>query len=310
MPSKITYYLPKKILKISFPLTIVEKKTTYTSGRSEVSPVESYIRGDIKIIPLLVPDEQRGQFTYSPDDISFLKKNTLAVEYDAEGAGLLRSLNAAQTNLIGEVISTAIDVAASVAGSGALLPAALAAQASDPVTSVDYSEKQLDIVQLVTPARGKTIQVALPDLPNTPGVSVTFRDNAGAVYSEPAAGPSPADDKNHIWYLAAKPLIVLVVVENNAYIPKLTVAEEVLYFPQFGELTSIEIVRKSWWFFGSLNTALNFSPSTGSLQKACITAESNIKDLLADAQRGIDARNAYLDKLQKTGGGRKRRSRI
>jgi hypothetical protein len=327
MSAKITYYLPKKILKISFPLTIVEKKTTYNSGRSEVSPVESYIRGDIKVMPLLIPDEQRGKFIYSPAGISFLMKNTLAVEYDGEGAGLLLSLNTAQTNLVGDVISAAINVAASVVSAGALLPAAMATPSADPVTSVDYSERQLDIVQLVVPGRGKTIPLVLPDLPNNPRISIAFRDNPGTVYSETASGASPvgntssgaspgndtssavspAGDKKNIWYLVARPMIVAVIVENNAYIPRQTVAEEIIYFPQFGELTPIEIVRKSWWFFGAINTSLNFSPSTGSLQKFCITTESNVKDLLADAQKGTDARNTYRGNQQKTGAGNKKR---
>lgn len=328
MSTKITYYLPKKVLKISLPLIVVEKKTTYNSGRSEVHPVESYIRGDVKITPILVPDEQRGKFTYLPDDMSFLKKNTVAVEYDGEGAGLLLSLNTSQVNLVGDVISAAIDVAAALlpaVGLAAMTaqpgaPAASAHPAAsadliasvDPVASVDYAERQLDIVQLVTPGRDKTVPVVLPDLPNKPRVSVTFRDNPGTVYREPAPdypagdkagsgagdkGASPAcdkaasgaGDKNNIWYLAARPMIMTVIVENNSYIPRQTVVEEIVYFPQFGELSPVEIVRKSWWFFGAINTSVTFSPSTGSLQKFCVTAESNINDLLADAGKGIDA---------------------
>lgn len=287
MATKITYYLPKKIVKISFPLTIVEKKTTYNSGRAEVSPVEAYIKGEIKIIPLLLPDEQRGTFAYLPDDISVLKKNTVSVEYDAEGAGLLMSLNAAQNNLIGDVINATIDVAAAVLGSKALTPAAMSAVA-DPVASVDYVERQLDIVQLVTPGRGKTVAIALPELPASPRISIAFRDSPGAVYTEASAVTDEGrDDKNNVWYLVAKPLILSIIVENNAYIPKQTVAEDIVYFPQFGELRSVPVVRKSWWFFGAVNTVLNFSPSTGSLQKVCFTAETNIKDLLADTQKGI-----------------------
>src|SRR5579872_3264037 len=141
MSAEIAYYLPKKMLKVSLPLIIVEKKTIYASGKTEVEPVDAYIKGDIDITSILLPDIARGKVIYTPGGFGFLKKNTLAVEFDGEGAGILISFNSQDTSAVAAVVSATIDLASSLAKVAAAAGAVAAlTETTQPPPEVFYTE--------------------------------------------------------------------------------------------------------------------------------------------------------------------------
>lgn len=300
MSAEIAYYLPKKMLKVSLPLIIVEKKTIYASGATEIEPVDAYIKGDLDITSILIPDLARGKVIYTPGGFGFLKKNTLAVEFDGEGAGILISFNSQDTSAVATVISSTIDLASSLAKVAAAAAATETLRGiTQPAPEIFYTERQLEIVQLIDPVREGEIAIDMPSLPRVPKATLKFHEFKGAEYHDARPVSLSKEDKTKIWYLVARPLGVVLTIENNSYIAAQNVTAEILYFPQFGELSSKEIVSKWWWFLGSLNTALNFSASTGSLQKACISSEGNTNDLLADAKKAADSRNSWLTDQKK-----------
>jgi hypothetical protein len=293
MASPITYYLPKKILKIAFPLIIIERRTNYTNGDVVVEPLAAFIRGDVKISSILLPDLSRMAFEYEPKPITWLNKTTLGIEYDPDGAGLLLSLNSQETNLIGDIISATIDLASSLVKIAPVAVARDVVPAGPTVESVINTERQLDVVNFIEPKLDEKIMVPLPVLAvELPTVNIYFSKYPGGTVPDWTKTSQTKEENRLIFYLLPISVLVKVEVENNSYIEKQTVAEELVYLPQFGHLQSKEVIQKSWWFGASMNTTFNFSASTGSLQKFTVTTDSNVKDLLADAKKAADARKA------------------
>lgn len=294
-PTQQYYYLPKKLLKVAFSLTIVEKRLTYSDNHVEVQPFKAYIKGDFKLSSVLVPYETLGRLEFDPGDSS-LSKLGLTMEYDAEGAGLLLSFNSSQTNLIGDVVSATIDLAATVAAFVPFMAAIdLPADQQQLQPQIDYPERDLPITAIIDPkALGKEFPISLPDFKlsagqtlEMPSVVLLLEKCPESNYDEDPKKPITDNSglKKGIRYFEAKPVKVKAIIRNNSYLKEFIPVQEIFHFPQFGPLREQPILRQNWWIFGSLSTALTFSASTGSLQKVCIGSASNIKDWLTDAQK-------------------------
>lgn len=292
-----TYYLPKKKLKVSVTYTLI---TSLLYKKTEGKP--DALKGIEHHLIIKDPIELKEITTVNQTPLTLNRPNlkkrwasySWSVVYDDAGLNILTGINATRESAEVTAINAALGFISNAFGiiSASISPMEIARVAPDTYY-VTASEQKITHSQIIDYRNNQnivTIDPRIGDLPisgTKPSVIIIMTPYAGED-TLAAIDPAVATDNNSLYVIKPALFNIKVDVKGNGKFERVTVVDEIVTVPQYGELipVSLQDVLGS----GKKSLSVSINPGNGALTKLTVQKES--------AAKGVsDAINSNLAQL-------------
>jgi hypothetical protein len=305
---KVGYFLPKKIIYVSVPFTINEKKLYKVdpqTGLPDRNPdrfvTTVKVDGDIKIESKLYPD------AYRTVDLKPLGKGgksfNFDITFDEKGNGLLSTVNASQTPVTADIIKGTVNIVASIIKLGTSVFAFK--DAEQPETMEVTTEQKIVETRAIEINSNNPVSVTISPsifatgtvVPPSPSVEITISKIAqGTIQDQTDLTASGNDAALSLHYRIPAEHSIQVKINGNQLTKEQLVIDERILIPQTGveAVLAIPILKKK------KTIAIGFDASTGNLSKYGLKKESQISENTEAINNAIGTLTTELSNLRTT----------
>lgn len=304
--NNIGYASPKKIIYVTVPFTITDKKLWKIGPNGEQTDLLDFstivnVDGEIKIDSKLYPG------LYQNLNLDPLGKGgksfDFAIKFDDEGNGNISTINATQTPMTADVIKGTVNIIGSLLK---VVGGLLGAVPGDGVTQtkVETTEQKILEVRTIEIVDNKPVTLSIsPNLivsaenlkaiPASVVVSITKSAN-GSNISTTNNMKQEESQKLLLHYRIPAEYTIQVKVLNNQLIKEQVIIEHKILIPQTGTeaIIAIPILKKRKTF------VIGFNPKTGNLSNYQLKKDSQLKENFATVNEGIGTLNTEILNLK------------
>jgi Domain of unknown function (DUF4831) len=302
----INYFSPKKIIYITVPFTITEKKLwkvdqngkqSYLLDMTTIVNVDGEIKVDSKIYPGLYQNLNIDRLGKGGKSFDF------AIKFDDDGNGSISTINANQTPATGEIIKGTVNVIGSlIKVVGGLLGAAAG---EDTVqTKEESSEQKILEVRTIEITDDKPVIISISpslivaedNLKAIPASVVVSITKSSKVITPNNTNNIKLDEPSKLFlhYRIPAEHTIQIKVLNNQLIKEQVIIEDKILIPQTGTevIIDIPILKKKKTF------EIGFNTKTGNLSNYGLTKGSQLKENFDNINDGIGTLNTEISNLK------------
>lgn len=301
---QVVYYLPKKIIYITVPFTIVEKKaykvdsqTGQMANEPEKILTTVKVNGDIKVVSKLFPDASKSL------NLDVLGKGgkifNFDITFDDKGNGMISTINASQTPVTADIIKGTVNIVGSVIKLGTNTFGMVGGD-EKPDSQEITTEQNIEETRVIELTNNDPFSLTIE-----PSTRVNVNTIAGTkpsvdvkitkISKEPgvSTGTTSLNSGVELHYRIPAEHSIQVIVKNNQLIKEQMVINERILVPQTGnEITLlIPILKKH------KTVDIGFNEETGNLSKYGLKKESQISEntqVISDAIGTLNTETSAL----------------
>jgi hypothetical protein len=300
---KIAYYLPKKIIYVTVPFNIVEKrlfKVDHLTGQLEKDPVNAVttvkINGDIKVESKLFPGAIKSL------DLDLLGKGgksfNFDINFDEKGNGMISSINASQTPVTADIIKGTVSIVGSVIklAAGVYGAAGGDKQPEFQEITTEQNIEETRVIELTNSDPFSLIIEPSTRVNNIAGTKPSVEVKITKIAQE--AGASNISKSSNpgieLHYRIPAEHSLQVIIKNNQLIKEQVVINERILVPQTGSETTllIPILKKK------KTVDIGFDKETGNLSKYGLKKESQLSENTEAISNAIGTLNTEISGLK------------
>jgi hypothetical protein len=299
---KVAYYLPKKVIYVTVPFNIIEKKLYKVDGQTgqlanepEKTVTTVKINGDIKVESKLFPGAIRSL------DLDQLGKGgksfNFDITFDEKGNGTISTINASQTPATAAIIKGTVSIVGSVIK---LVASVFAFEgAEQPQFQEITTEQNIEETSVIELTDSNPFSLTIE--PSTrvvniagtkPSVEVKITKISQEAITFSGAGSSNPGIELHYRIPAEHSL--QVIIKNNQLIKEQVVINEKILIPQTGnEVTLLIPILKR-----KKTVDIEFDKETGNLSKYGLKKESQLSENTEAISNAIGTLNTEISGLK------------
>lgn len=299
---KVAYYLPKKIIYVTVPFNITEKKlykvdkqTGQLANEPEKTVTTVKISGDIKVESKLFPGAIKSL------DLDPLGKGgesfNFDITFDDKGNGTISTINASQTPVTADIIKGTVSIVGSVIKLAASVFAFEGAE--QPEFQEITTEQNIEEIRVIELTNSDPVIINID--PNTrvvniagtkPSVEVKITKVAQEEIAFNGTGSSNSGIELH--YRIPAEHTLQVTIKNNQLIKEQVVINERILVPQTGKEVTllIPILKKK------KTVDIGFDKETGNLSKYGLKKESQLSENTEAISNAIGTLNTEISGLK------------
>ena len=299
---KVAYYLPKKVIYVTVPFNIVEKKlfkVNRMTGQIDSEAVKTVtivkINGDIKVDSKLFPGAIKSL------DLDPLGKGgksfNFDITFDDKGNGMISTINASQTPVTADIIKGTVSIVGSVIKLATGIFGAVGGD-EQPEFQEITTEQNIEETRVIELTNGEPVSLTIEpsirvnNIPTKPSVEVKITKISQEAISFDDAGSSNQGIELHYHIPAEHSLEV--IVKNNQLIKEQVVINERILVPQTGKEVTllIPILKKN------KTVDVGFDKETGNLSKYGLKKLSQLSENTEAISNAIGTLNTEISGLK------------
>lgn len=286
---KVGYFIPKKIITVTAPFTIIETKKFQVFPDKEDQLINTVVVA--KVDGDILVESKMYQDVYTTLDLEPLgkagKSFNFEIGYDSGGNGTITSINGSQQPVTSDIIKGTVNLVGGIVKLVANIFAA-ADGTTKPVFREDVREQKVVEKRTITLEAGKTFTplIIKPTLVFAGAISASVKVEIteNAIQHLPTAPAAATPSGFQLQYRVPSEHHLVVTVLNNQLVKEQTVIDGHIFVPQTGVLTflDIPILKKK------KTIEIAFDPTTGNLSKYSLKKESQLKDVVDNTKSSLD----------------------
>ena len=300
---KVAYYLPKKVIYVTVPFNIIEKKlykvdrlTGQLANEPEKAVTTVKINGDIKVESKLFPGAIKSL------DLDQLGKGgksfNFDITFDEKGNGTISTINASQTPVTADIIKGTVSIVGSVIKLAAGVFGVVGGD-EQPEFQEITTEQNIEETRVIELTSSDPFSLTIE--PSTrvnniagtkPSVEVKITKIAQEEIAFNGSGSSNSGIELHYRIPAEHSL--QVIIKNNQLIKEQMVINERILVPQSGKEVTllIPILKKK------KTVDIGFDKETGNLSKYGLKKESQLSENTEAISNAIGTLNTEISALK------------
>ena len=300
---KVNYYLPKKVIYVTVPFNIIEKKlykvdrlTGQLASDPEKAVTTVKINGDIKVESKLFPG------TIKSLDLDQLGKGgksfNFDITFDEKGNGMITTINASQTPVTADIIKGTVSIVGSVIKLAAGVFGAAGGD-EQPEFQEITTEQNIEETRVIELTNSDPVSLTIePSIRviNIAGTKPFVEINITKIAQEALAfnGAGSSNPGIEIHYRIPAEHSLQVIVKNNQLVKEQLVINERILVPQTGNEATllIPILKRK------KTVDIGFDMESGNLSKYAIKKESQLSENTEAISNAIGTLNTEISALK------------
>lgn len=300
---KVAYYLPKKVIYVTVPFNIIEKRlfkvdrqTGQLASEPEKTVTTVKINGDIKVESKLFPSVIKSL------DLDPLGKGgksfNFDITFDEKGNGMISAINASQTPVTADVIKGTVSIVGSVIKLAASVYGFTAGveQPEFQEITIEQNIEETRVIELTNSDPLSLIIEPSTRVNNIAGTKPSVEVRITKIAQE--AGDSNSSKSSNpgieLRYRIPAEHSFQVIIKNNQLIKEQVVINERILVPQTGNEATllIPILKKK------KTVDIEFDKETGNLSKYGLKKESQLSENSEAISNAIGTLNTEISGLK------------
>jgi len=301
------YFLPKKVLYVTVPFKITEKKLVKvdpnTGKAGDIIDAEAnvIVDGEITVEGKMYPG------LYKNLNLDLLgrggKTFDFVMKFDDKGSGNISSINVSQTPVTSDIITGVVTVVGSALKVANTFFGAAGAEGEVKAKEIT-TEQKFSETRTIEIAQDNTKETEIQIVPSVIVKGGTRIPSVIVKISPPQTDGIKDIEQNSttlstgftLHYRAPAEHSIQVKVLNNQLVKEQTIIDEKILIPQTGKVASVDIPILK----GKKTVEIAFSTESGNLTTYSIKKESQLKETLSSTSEGIESLSAEVKSLLTT----------
>jgi hypothetical protein len=300
---KVAYYLPKKVIYVTVPFNIIEKRlfkvdrlTRQLANEPEKTVTSVKINGDIKVESKLFPGAIKSL------DLDQLGKGgksfNFDITFDEKGNGMISTINASQTPVTADIIKGTVSIVGSVIKLATGIFAAVGGdeQPEFQEISIEQNIVETRVIELTNSEPFTLTIEPSTRVNNIAGTKPSVEVKITKIAQEARAfdGATSSNSGIDLRYRIPAEHSIQVIIKNNQLIKEQVVINERILVPQTGnEVTLLIPILKR-----KKTVDIGFDKETGNLLKFGLKKESQLSENTQAISNGIGTLNTEISGLK------------
>ncbi len=301
---KVAYYLPKKVIYVTVPFNIVEKRlfkvdrlTGQLANEPEKTVTTVKINGDIKVESKLFPGAIKSL------DLDPLGKGgksfNFDITFDEKGNGMISTINASQTPVTADIIKGTVSIVGSVIKlAGGIF--GLAGGDEQPEFQEITTEQNIEETRVIELTNSDPLSLTIEPstrVNNIAGTKPSVEVKITKIAQDSGASKGGAGSSNpriELHYRIPAEHNLQVIIKNNQLVKEQVVINERILVPQTGnEVTLLIPILKR-----KKTVDIGFDKETGNLSKYGLKKESQLSENTEAISNAIATLNTEISALK------------